>query len=55
VETLRYVHRNPVKRGLVELPERRRWSSYRFHLLDEPGAMRINKGWGEISFRGQVA
>jgi putative transposase len=27
VEKLRYMHRNPVKRGLVESPEQWRWSS----------------------------
>src|SRR5271169_2016312 len=29
VEKLRYMHRNPVKQGLVESPEQWRWSSYR--------------------------
>ena len=38
VEKLQYMHRNPVKRGLVALPELWRWSSYRFYLLDEAGA-----------------
>jgi len=33
VEKLRYMHRNPVKRGLVGSPEQWRWSSYRFYLL----------------------
>ncbi len=37
VEKLRYMHRNPVKRGLVERPEQWRWSSYRFYLLEESG------------------
>jgi putative transposase len=50
VEKLRYMHRNPVKRGLVNSPERWRWSSYRFYLLGESGPVRINEGWGEISF-----
>jgi hypothetical protein len=27
--------RNPVKRGLVDMPEKVRWSSYRFCFLDE--------------------
>ena len=36
-EKLRYMHRNPVKRGLVESPERWPWSSYRFYLLGETG------------------
>jgi putative transposase len=50
VEKLRYMHRNPVKRGLVELPEQWRWSSYRFYLFGESGPVRINEGWGNISF-----
>jgi putative transposase len=29
VEKLRYIHRNPVKRGLVTRPEDWRWSSFR--------------------------
>jgi putative transposase len=29
IEKLRYMHRNPVMRGLVALPERWRWSSFR--------------------------
>jgi putative transposase len=55
VEKLRYMHRNPVKRGLVASPENWRWSSYRLYLLDEAGAVRVNEGWAEISFRGRVA
>ncbi len=30
VEKLRYMHNNPVKRGLVLEPEQWRWSSFRF-------------------------
>ncbi len=52
VEKLRYMHRNPVKRGLVASPEEWRWSSYRFYALDEVGAVQVNEGWTEISFRG---
>ncbi len=55
IEKLRYMHRNPVKRGLVESPERWRWSSYRFYLLNEPGRVQVNVGWGDISFRNRVA
>lgn len=55
VEKLRYMHRNPVKRGLVEFPEQWRWSSYRHYLLDEPGPVKVNVGWKEISFRDHVA
>jgi len=55
IEKLRYMHRNPVKRGLVDSPEQWRWSSYRFYLLGEPGLVQINVGWGKISFRDRVA
>jgi putative transposase len=55
VEKLRYMHWNPVMRGLVESPELWRWSSYRYYFLDEAGAVRVNEGWGEISFRERVA
>ena len=54
-EKLRYMHRNPVKRGLVESPEQWRWSSYRFYLLGETGPVRVNQGWTEISFRRRAA
>ena len=54
-EKLRYMHRNPVKRGLVATPEDWRWSSYRFYLLDESGPVRVNEGWGKISFRAHAA
>ena len=55
VEKLRYIHRNPVKLGLVESAEAWRWSSYRFYLLDEAGPVRVNEGWGKISFHSRVA
>jgi REP element-mobilizing transposase RayT len=55
VEKLRYMHRNPVKRGLVESPEQWRWSSYRFYFLGESGPVKVNEGWGKISFKDRVA
>jgi putative transposase len=55
VEKLRYTHRNPVKRGLVESPEQWLWSSYGHNMLGESGMVRVNLGWGEISFRERVA
>jgi len=42
IEKLRYMHRNPVKRGLVEQPEQWRWSSYRSYASGEVGLVRIN-------------
>jgi hypothetical protein len=37
------MHRNPVKRGLVESPELWRWSSFRAYALGEAGPVRINQ------------
>ena len=42
VEKLRYIHRNPVERGLVSPPEQWRWSSFRWYLCREDGRVRIN-------------
>jgi len=42
IEKLRYIHRNPVARGLVASPEQWRWSSFRWYLSGEVGPVRIN-------------
>jgi len=55
VEKLPYMHRNPVKRGLVSAPEDWRWNSYRFYFLNEAGPVRVNEGWGKISLRTPAA
>ena len=47
VEKLRYMHRNPVVRGLGARPEEWEWSSYRRYLLDEPGQVEVDKRWSE--------
>ena len=44
-EKLRYMHRNPVKRGLVERPEDWPWSSFRHYLTGEIGAVEIESEW----------
>ncbi len=41
VEKLKYIHRNPVHRGLVEKPEDWPWSSYRHCALGELGTVQI--------------
>jgi putative transposase len=41
VEKLRYMHRNPVKRKLVESPELWRWSSFRHYWFGEEGLVKI--------------
>jgi REP element-mobilizing transposase RayT len=45
VEKLRYLHRNPVRRGLVSSPELWRWSSFRWYALGEAGPVAVNQGW----------
>ena len=42
VEKLRYMHRNPVKRGLVAAPEEWDWSSFRSYLRGEKGLVEVN-------------
>lgn len=41
IEKLRYIHRNPVKRGLVEKPEQWPWTSYRNYSTGEVGIVEI--------------
>ncbi len=41
VEKLRYIHRNPVKRGLVARPEDWPWSSFRHYAFGESGVIEI--------------
>jgi putative transposase len=45
IEKLRYMHRNPVKCGLVERPEDWPWSSFRHYATGEPGAVEIESQW----------
>jgi putative transposase len=45
VEKLRYLHRNPVVRGLVAQPEDWLWSSYRHYLTGEQGRVEIESPW----------
>lgn len=42
---LQYLHRNPVKRGLVSTPEEWRWSSYRHYAFREIGIVEIESEW----------
>jgi len=45
VEKLRYIHRNPVTRGLVDKPEDWPWSSFRHWLTGEIGRVEIESEW----------
>jgi putative transposase len=44
-EKLRYIHRNPVKRGLVAKPEDWDWSSFRHYLTGIEGTVEIESFW----------
>jgi len=43
IEKLKYIHRNPVCRGLVIEPDQWVWSSFRWYALGERGPVLVNK------------
>jgi len=43
IEKLRYMHRNPVARGLVSKPEDWPWSSYLHYLTNHRGRIKITQ------------
>ena len=45
IEKLRYMHRSPVKRGLVEKPEVWPWSSFRHYAAGLKGTVEIESQW----------
>ena len=45
IEKLRYIHRNPVRRGLVSSPEQWPWSSFRHYVSGIEGAVEIESQW----------
>ena len=45
IEKLRYIHRNPVKRGLVERPEGWEWSSFVHYATGMEGIVEIESQW----------
>ncbi len=45
IEKLRYMHRNPVQRGLVEKPEDWAWSSFRHYATGVEGVVKIESEW----------
>ncbi len=52
LEKLRYIHRNPVKRGLVLQPEQLPWSSFRHYAYDEAGPVMVDEQQpAELKFR----
>ena len=45
VEKLRYIHRNPVKRGLCAAPGDWEWSSFRHYATGAEGRVEIESEW----------
>ena len=45
VEKLRYIHRNPVKRGLCQSAEEWEWSSFRHYATGSEGRVEIESEW----------
>jgi putative transposase len=55
IEKLKYMHRNPVVRGLVQEPGQWRWSSYRTYAHGDAGLVRLNDWrWWEEKIRAWV-
>ncbi|HEX7895583.1 MAG TPA: hypothetical protein VF447_15395, partial [Terriglobales bacterium] len=50
VEKIRYIHRNPVRRGLVKNPEDWRWSSFRAYAFGEVGPVIVND-WSVLKMK----
>jgi len=44
-QKLNYIHRNPLRSGLVTKPEDYPYSSYRNYVLDEEWWLEIDRGW----------
>ena len=44
-EVIRYIHRNPVARGLVTRPEEYRWSSFCQYAAGVPGMGQMESEW----------
>jgi putative transposase len=53
-EKLRYMHRNPVKRGLVDAPKDWAWSSFYHYLTGEHRTVEIESHW-TVSRRDRAA
>ena len=54
VEKLRYIHRNPVARGLVEKPEDWAWSSFRHYRTGVAGTVEVESWWTRLRREGVV-
>jgi len=52
-QKLRYIHRNPVKRGLCKTPMDWPWSSFRHYATAEVGVVEIESEWTESRRKGR--
>lgn len=55
IHALKYIHQNPVKRGLVEKAEDWPWSSYRHYALDEEGIVAVESPWATYKRKHPLA
>jgi putative transposase len=54
IEKLRYMHRNPVVRGLVARPEDWLWSSFRHYASGLEGTVKIESYWTAVRRGGSL-
>jgi putative transposase len=54
IEKIRYIHRNPVTRGLVDKPEDYRWSSFNHYATGEPQPVEIESEWTATRRQSQI-
>jgi putative transposase len=53
-EVIRYIHRNPLKRGLVERPEDWPWSSFSQYATGAKGTVEIESQWAAFGRGNQL-
>lgn len=53
-EVIRYIHRNPVKRGLVEKAEDWVWSSFRHYAAGVKGTVEVESQWAAFRRGNQL-
>jgi putative transposase len=54
-EKLKYMHRNPVTRGLVQKPEDWLWTSFRHYMTGDIGVVEIESWWTGIRRQSGLA
>ncbi len=54
IEKLKYIHRNPVVRGLVARPEDWAWSSFRHYAMGEIGGVEVESEWTALRREREV-